>query len=174
MLILLQKKILLVTHYIYTSIPFTSNIQTSRSCRISFESNSFIRLVPMCKPYEWSSLKALDSVSAWWNLTGVLPYCFRCTQWYCILRWRQGNSRKLACTNMSHRLFPSWRKHGRNPRWQFLPDLNSPIFMLSFIRRSLSLGLVLNLNTLPDEDLYSMSSWESSFMARPIVWLVFL
>lgn len=39
-----------------------------------------------------------------------------------------------------------------------LPDLNSPIFMLSFIRRSLSLGLVLNLNTLPDEDLYSMSS----------------
>ena len=52
------------------------------------------------------------------------------------------------------------------------PDLNNPIFMLSFIRRSLSLGLVLNLNTLPDEDLYSMSSWESSFMARPIVWLV--
>ena len=50
--------------------------------------------------------------------------------------------------------------------------LNSPIFMLSFIRRSLSLGLILNLNTLPDEDLYSMSSWESSFMARPIVWLV--
>ena len=34
--------------------------------------------------------------------------------------------------------------------------------------------MVLNLNTLPDEDLYSMSSWESSFMARPIVWLVFL
>ncbi len=28
-------------------------------------------------------------------------------------------------------------------------DLNSPIFMLSFIRRSLSLGVVLNLNTLP-------------------------
>ena len=76
--------------------------------------------------------------------------------------------------NMSHRLFPSWRKHGRNPRWQFLPDLNSPIFMLSFIKRSLSLRLVWNLNTLPDEDLYSMSSWESSFMARPIVWLVFL
>ena len=45
MLILLQKKILLVTHYIYTSIPFTSNIHTSRSCRISLESSSFIRLV---------------------------------------------------------------------------------------------------------------------------------
>ena len=49
---------------------------------------------------------------------------------------------------------------------------NRDIFMLSFIRRLLSLGLVLNLNTLLDEDLYSMSSWESSFMARPIVWLV--
>ena len=30
----------------------------------------------MCKPYEWSSLKALDNVSAWWNLTGVLPSRF--------------------------------------------------------------------------------------------------
>ena len=29
-----------------------------------------------------------------------------------------------------------------------------------------------NLNTLPDEDLYSMSSWESSFMARPVAWVV--
>ena len=33
-------------------------------------------------------------------------------------------------------------------------------------------ALLLNLNILPDENLYSMSSWESSFMARPIVWLV--
>ena len=49
MLILFKKKILLVTHYIYTSIPFTSNIQTSRSCRISFEFCSFIRLVPFDK-----------------------------------------------------------------------------------------------------------------------------
>ncbi len=49
MLILLQKKILLVTHYIYTSIPFTPNIHTSRSCRISLESSSFIRLVPFDK-----------------------------------------------------------------------------------------------------------------------------
>ena len=49
MLILLQKKILLVTHYIYTSIPFTPNIHTSRSCRISLESSSFIRLVPFGK-----------------------------------------------------------------------------------------------------------------------------
>lgn len=53
-----------------------------------------------------------------------------------------------------------------------LAGFEQSIFMLSFIRRSLSLGLVLNLNTLPDEDLYSMSSLESSFMARPIVWLV--
>ena len=30
------------------------------------------RKMPMCKPYEWSSLKALDSVSVWWNLMG---YC---------------------------------------------------------------------------------------------------
>ena len=52
------------------------------------------------------------------------------------------------------------------------PDLNNPIFMLSFIKRSLRLGLVLNLNTLPDENLYFRSSWESSFMACPIVWLV--
>ena len=50
------------------------------------------------------------------ELDGVLPYCFWCTQWCSLLRWRQGNSRKLACTNMSHRLFPSWRKHGRNQR----------------------------------------------------------
>ena len=49
MLILLQKKILLVTHYIYTSIPFISNIHTSRSCRISLEFSSFIRLVPFDK-----------------------------------------------------------------------------------------------------------------------------
>ena len=43
------KKILLVTHYIYTSIPFISKIHTSRSCRISLESSSFIRLVPFDK-----------------------------------------------------------------------------------------------------------------------------
>ena len=33
------------TIYIYTSIPFTSNIHTSRSCRILLESSGFIRLV---------------------------------------------------------------------------------------------------------------------------------
>ena len=37
-------------------------------------------------------------------------------------------------------------------------DLNSPIFMLSFIRRLLSLGLVLNLNTSDMADIIS-SHW---------------
>ena len=63
MLILSQKKILFVTHYIYTSIPFTSNIHTSRSCRISLESSSFIRLVPLQKSYLREMQRCKDWIS---------------------------------------------------------------------------------------------------------------
>ena len=38
-------------------------------------------------------------------------------------------------------------------------------FALEFVIQNAPLSLL-------DGDLYSMSSWESSFMARPIVWLV--
>ena len=65
--------------------------------------------------------------AAWKPLTACQPdgtwrVCcrrgFRCTQWCRLLRRRLGNSRKLVCTNTSHRLFSSWRKHGRNPHWR--------------------------------------------------------
>ena len=50
-------------YYIYTSIPFTSNIQTSRSCRISLESSSFIRLVPLYKSYLREMQRCQDWIS---------------------------------------------------------------------------------------------------------------
>ena len=85
--------------------------------------------------------------------------------------------------SIMYTVFSFKKEHGRcfHPksllRWskstlKIWPDLSSLIFILSFIKRSLSLGLILNLNTLPDEDMYFWSSRESYFMARLILWLV--
>ena len=92
----------------YTSIPFTSNIHTSRSCRISLESSSFIRLVPLQKSYlremqrcqDWiSPLRVHRRMSMGSGLDGILR---RVVMWMdCIV---MGVNRR--CGGKDHRRLP--------------------------------------------------------------------